>query len=78
MIGDFERLSDHSVNITESVRELNDKNISFSGQAENELKLLVSAVKEIITITKTAFFIKYSVVAYFYNTLKVYNHFITT
>lgn len=55
MIGDFERLSDHSVNITESVKELNEKNISLSGQAEKELKLLVSAVKEIISITKTAF-----------------------
>ncbi len=55
MIGDLERLSDHSVNITESVKELNEKNISLSGQAEKELKILVSAVKEIISITKTAF-----------------------
>lgn len=55
MIGDLERLSDHSVNITESVKELNEKNISLSDQAEKELNLLVSAVKEIISITKTAF-----------------------
>ena len=55
MIGDLERLSDHSVNITESVKELNEKNISLSGQAEKELKILVSAVKEIISITKIAF-----------------------
>lgn len=55
MIGDFERLSDHSVNITESVQELKDKDISFSEQAEKELEQLVAAVREIITITKNAF-----------------------
>ena len=55
MIGDFERLSDHSVNITESVQELKDKDIRFSPQAEKELNLLVEAVKEIITITRKAF-----------------------
>lgn len=55
MIGDFERLSDHSVNITESVQELKDKNIKFSPQAEKELGILVSAVREIISITKKAF-----------------------
>ena len=55
MIGDFERLSDHSVNITESVQELKDKNMKFSSQAEKELNVLVAAVKEIIDITKTAF-----------------------
>lgn len=55
MIGDFERLSDHSVNITESVQELKDKNIKFSPQAEKELGVLVSAVREIISITKKAF-----------------------
>lgn len=55
MIGDFERLSDHSVNITESVQELKDKNIKFSPQAEKELGVLVSAVREIISITRKAF-----------------------
>ena len=55
MIGDFERLSDHSVNITESVQELKDKKIKFSPQAEKELSILVSAVKEILSITKKAF-----------------------
>jgi phosphate:Na+ symporter len=55
MIGDFERLSDHSVNITDSVQELKDKNMKFSSQAEKELNVLVAAVKEIIDITKTAF-----------------------
>lgn len=55
MIGDFERLSDHSVNITESAQELKDKNITFSPQAEKELGILVAAVREIIRITKKAF-----------------------
>ncbi len=55
MIGDFERLSDHSVNLTESVQELKDKNIKFSPQAEKELVLLTDAVKEIMGITQRAF-----------------------
>ncbi len=55
MIGDFERLSDHSVNLTESFQELKDKNIKFSPQAEKELELLKDAVKEIMGITQRAF-----------------------
>ena len=55
MIGDFERLSDHSVNITESVQELKDKDIKFSDQAEKELDVLVAAVSDIIDITTKAF-----------------------
>ena len=55
MIGDLERLSDHSVNITESVQELKDKDIKFSEQAEKELNVLISAVSDIIEITTKAF-----------------------
>ena len=55
MVGDFERLSDLSVNITESAQELKEKNIRFSGQAAKELNTLIDAVKEIIGITKSAF-----------------------
>ncbi len=55
MIGDFERLSDHSVNITESVQELKDKDIRFSEQAEKELDVLVAAVRDIMDVTTKAF-----------------------
>lgn len=55
MIGDFERISDHSVNIVESVEEIRDKNISFSESAVNELATMRQAVNEILTITQDAF-----------------------
>ena len=47
-IGDFERISDHAVNIMESAQELHDKKISFSLQARNELQVLISAVDRIV------------------------------
>ncbi len=55
MIGDFERISDHSVNIVESAEELRDKNISFSDQATSELAVMKAAVTEILTVTGESF-----------------------
>ena len=55
MIGDFERISDHAVNIVESAEELKDKSISFSPVAMKELGSLSGAVDEIVSITKDAF-----------------------
>ncbi len=55
MIGDFERISDHSVNMVESAEELKDKNIKFSTHATEELAVLKSAVSEIVTLTGDSF-----------------------
>ncbi len=55
MIGDFERISDHSVNIVESAEELKDKGISFSEQATEELAVMRAAVTEIIETTGKSF-----------------------
>ncbi|MBE7021479.1 MAG: Na/Pi cotransporter family protein [Ruminococcaceae bacterium] len=54
-IGDFERISDHSVNILESVEELKEKKIEFSEDAKKELDVLLDAVSEILDITLCAF-----------------------
>ena len=54
-IGDFERISDHGVNILESVEELREKEILFSGSASKEMNTLVSAVQEILELTLGAF-----------------------
>ena len=54
MIGDLERISDHAVNLLESVEELKDKNLSFSDSAKKELGALMGAVDEILVITKGA------------------------
>ncbi len=50
-IGDFERISDHSLNLVESAREVSDKGIQLSDKGLSELKVLESAIKEILEIT---------------------------
>ena len=55
IIGDYERISDHAVNIVESAEELQDKKIEFSAQAQKELAVLRAAVEEILVITTDAF-----------------------
>ena len=54
-IGDFERISDHSVNILESAEELHSKELVLSGDAHQELMILCNAVSEILTLSLTAF-----------------------
>lgn len=55
IIGDYERISDHAVNIVESCEEIKDKKISFSEDAERELKVLISAVSDILALSYRAF-----------------------
>lgn len=54
-VSDFERLGDHAVNIAETANELHEKKVSFSEEANKELKVLENAVREIIQITVTSF-----------------------
>ncbi|MBQ9150763.1 MAG: Na/Pi cotransporter family protein [Clostridia bacterium] len=54
IIGDLERISDHSVNILESAEEIKDKNLIFTAEAMSELRVLYAAVSEIVTITEQA------------------------
>lgn len=51
-IGDFERISDHAVNIKESADELHAKGLNFSVYAKAELRVLTAAVTKIV---ETAF-----------------------
>lgn len=55
LIGDFERISDHAVNIAESAEEIEDKKIEFSESAKHELSVLISAVNEILDLAQEAF-----------------------
>ena len=54
IIGDYERISDHSVNIVESAEELRDKKVQFSGDAKRELAVLHDAIAQILKITYQA------------------------
>lgn len=54
-IGDFERISDHAVNIINVAKEMHEKKIEFSSEAKEGLDVLVLALKEIINNTTEAF-----------------------
>lgn len=54
-IGDFERISDHAVNILESAEELRDKNLTLSEEAMMEYDVLVKAVGEVLELSENAF-----------------------
>lgn len=54
-IGDFERISDHAVNISESAKEVDGKEMAFSKKAKEELAVLMDAVREIVTTSIVAF-----------------------
>ena len=54
IIGDLERISDHSVNLVDSAEEIKDKELVFSEEAKGELTVLYNAVSEIVTITEQA------------------------
>ncbi len=51
MIGDYERISDHAVNVVESVEELRDKKTMFSKDAQKELGILREALGNILGIS---------------------------
>ena len=55
IIGDFERISDHAVNVVESAEEISDKKIEFSKDANRELAVLRSAISDILTTTYDAY-----------------------
>lgn len=54
-IGDFERLGDHAVNLLKTAEEIHEKHMTFSKQAQNELRVLTNALHEILDITISAF-----------------------
>ena len=55
LIGDFERVADHAVNIIESAEELKEKGVSFTPPAQKELQTMLDAVGEIVDLTSRAF-----------------------
>lgn len=54
-IGDFERLGDHAVNLNKVAKEIHDKGLSFTREAQAELNTLLQAIDEILTMTVTAY-----------------------
>ena len=54
-IGDFERLSDHAINIMMVADEMHEKKISFSEEAKAEIDVITRALREIINLTCDSF-----------------------
>ncbi len=55
IISDFERISDHSVNIMQSAEEIKEKKLEFSGDAKRELSVMMNAVSEIVDLAYDSF-----------------------
>ena len=54
-IGDFERISDHALNIKNACQEMHEKQLSFSDKAKEELAVFSKAVRDIIEASVKAF-----------------------
>lgn len=52
---DFERISDHAMNIAESAAEMQKNQVSFSDEAKHELSVVCSATKAIVDLSTRAF-----------------------
>ena len=54
-IGDFERISDHAINIEESARKLRDQKVEFSEKAIGEIRVFSRAVSDILNLSVKVF-----------------------
>lgn len=54
-VGNFERISDHAVNLIESVQEIHEKGIKFSDDCINEINVISDAIYEIIDISFSSY-----------------------
>lgn len=54
-IGDFERISDHAVNLVSAIGEMHEKEVSFSKKATEELRVYTNAIRDILDTTIDAF-----------------------
>ena len=54
-IGDFERISDHAMNLCDSAEEIKEKSINFSQDASAEIKVVTDATTEILNIAVDSF-----------------------
>ncbi|HRR76342.1 MAG TPA: Na/Pi cotransporter family protein [Ruminococcus sp.] len=54
-VGNFERISDHAVNLIESAQEMHEKGIKFSAECLNEISVINEAISENINTAFTAY-----------------------
>ena len=54
-LSDFERISDHSINVCDVASEMHEKNLSFSENAQKEIEVISSAIMEVLDLAVSAF-----------------------
>ncbi|MBQ7797071.1 MAG: Na/Pi cotransporter family protein, partial [Lachnospiraceae bacterium] len=54
-IGDFERISDHAVNLVAAAKEMYEKEVCFSNKATEELQVYTNAIRDILDTTMSVF-----------------------
>ncbi|MCR5215926.1 MAG: Na/Pi cotransporter family protein [Lachnospiraceae bacterium] len=54
-ISDFERISDHAINISEAFKKMQDQGLTFSSQGKEELAALGNALRDIMQMTESVF-----------------------
>lgn len=54
-IGDFERISDHAINIMDAAKEMHEKKLEFSKKAQEELAVYTGAIKDIVNTSVLVF-----------------------
>jgi len=54
-LSDLERIGDHATNIAELAKEIHDKGLVFSQEAQHELQVLSMALEEVLAMTLKAF-----------------------
>lgn len=55
LISDFERISDHAVNVLKSAEEIAEKKLAFSEKAQGEIAIISKAVSEIVKLAYKSF-----------------------
>ena len=55
VIGDFERIGDHAVNLLESAEEMTEKGLTFTDTAVSEISVISTAINEILDLSLSAF-----------------------
>ncbi|MCR5457814.1 MAG: Na/Pi cotransporter family protein [Clostridiales bacterium] len=55
LLSDIERISDHSVDLLESVEEMKNRKIEFSEAAKKEVSVMAAAIREILDMSEVSF-----------------------
>ncbi len=55
IIGDWERIGDHCVNLLDSAKEMQEQGIKFSNDAQKDIDVIAAALREVLDLTEKAF-----------------------